>query len=620
MSAAPFRPVSLGGSLRARFTARADGTTWIESEEALRDYPARLTDRLLHWADVAPERTLIARREAGGAWREIGFAQACAAGRGIAQALIERGLTAERPVAVLSGNDIEHFLLMLGCLLAGVPIVPISPAYTLLSQDHGKLRHIFGVATPGLVFAADGAAFGAAIQAAAAADCEVVLTRGAFDARASTPFSALLATPPSAAVERRHATVGPDTIAKLLFTSGSTKLPKAVINTHRMLASNQQTILQSFPVLAEEPPVLVDWLPWNHTFGGNHNTGIVIYNGGTLYIDEGKPTPAGIGETLRNLREISPTVYFNVPKGFEAIAQAAEVDAQLRATLFKRVRFFFFAGAGLSQPTWDRIDAVAQQACGERIRMLTGLGMTETAPFAICANGADVRSGHVGLPAPGWTIKLVPIGDKCEIRYRGPSLTPGYWRNSEQTADAFDEDGFFMSGDAVRYIDPAAPGKGLLFDGRTAEDFKLSTGTFVSVGPLRARIIAAGAPYVQDAVIAGINRDAVGALLFPNPDDCRDLAQLGHRAPIRDVLDAPAVRAFFQQLVDALWAGGTGSASRVAFLHVMEQPPSIDHGEVTDKGSINQRAALTRRAALVDALYGDATAAGPVTVYRARQG
>ena len=388
-SAPRYRALPLGGSLAAEFRRRADGSTVVVSREPLAPYPERLTERLLDWADRAPERTLVAKRVRGGDWRRVSYREAVQGARSVAQALLDFGLSAERPVAILSDNDIEHLLLALGAMLAGVPFAPVSPAYSLVSQDHGKLRHILGMLTPGLVFAS-GAQYARAIAAAVPAETRVVLTEGSLDTRPVTPFAELLATAPTAAVDAAHARVGADTIAKFLFTSGSTRLPKGVINTQRMLCANQQMIRQCFPALAEEPPVLVDWLPWNHTFGGNHNVGLVIYNGGTLYIDEGKPTPALIGETLRNLREIAPTIYFNVPKGFEEIANALEVDPVLRKTFFSRVNMFFFSGAGLSQPVWDKLDAVAEKACGERIRMLTGLGMTETAPFAICAKAHEV--------------------------------------------------------------------------------------------------------------------------------------------------------------------------------------------------------------------------------------
>ena len=605
MSASPprYRELPLGGSLTAHFEQRADGTTLVTSTEPLQPYPLRLTDRLVHWAGVEPDHTLAAKRLQGGDWRRISYAQALHSARCIAQALIDLKLSAERPVAILSDNDLEHLLLGLGAMLAGVPYAPISPAYSTVSQDYGKLKDILDTLTPGLVLASSASAYGRAIAATVPADTPVALTTGRIEGRVTLSFEALLATVPTAQVDAAHARVDADTIAKFLFTSGSTKLPKGVINTQRMLCSNQQMILQCFPALGRERPVLVDWLPWNHTFGGNHNVGLTIYNGGTLYIDDGKPTPALIGETLRNLREIAPTVYFNVPKGFEEIAHALEADTALRERFFSRVRMLFFAGAGLSQPVWDQLDRMAERACGERIRMLTGLGMTETAPFAICANGPQVRSGDVGLPAPGITLKLVPAEGKHEVRYRGACVTPGYWRAPEQTAQSFDAEGYYASGDALRPIDPQQPQRGYAFDGRIAEDFKLATGTFVSVGPLRARVIAAGAPCVQDVVVAGVNRNELGLLIFPRLDACLALAGAAPGTPTLDVLEAPAVREFFQRLADALHRSGTGSATRVARCLVLVDPPSIDRGEVTDKGSINQRAVLTHRDALVEHLY-----------------
>ena len=419
---------------------------------------------------------------------------------------------------------------------------------------------------------------------------------------ATTPLSALLGTRPTPAVDAAMAATGPDTITKFLFTSGSTKLPKAVVNTHRMWCANQQQMRQSMPVLTEEPPVLVDWLPWNHTFGGNHNVGLVIYNGGTLYIDDGKPTPALMGETLRNLREVAPTLYFNVPTGFEAIAHAMKSDDALRRNLLSRVRMFFYAGAALAQPIWDALHECQEREIGERIVMGTGLGMTESAPFAVFVTGPDVKAGHIGVPTPGLELKLVPAQGKTEVRYKGPNITPGYWRNEEATRECLDEEGFFCTGDAVQWIDACNLHQGLKFDGRIAEDFKLATGTFVSVGPLRAKIIAAGAPYVQDAVITGLNLNEVGALLFPT-QAVRQLASLPADAPMQQVIESASVQAQLQKVANALAAEATGSASRVARLHFMAEPPSIDKGEVTDKGSINQRAVLSHRAALVDALH-----------------
>ena len=598
----PFRACTVGGCLDATLEKRADGSLVIRSTEALGAYPERLTDMLEHWAAKTPNHVFVAGRKQGGEWETITFAQMLARAQAIGQALAARGLNAERPIAILSENDLEHLSLAFGAMWAGVPYAPVSTAYSLISQDYGKLKHILGKLTPGLVFASS-SAYGKAIAATVGADVEVVLTQGEVQGHTHTPFSELLATKPSAEGAAAHAKVTGDTILKFLFTSGSTKLPKGVITTNRMLSANQQMIRQSSIFLTEEPPVLVDWLPWNHTFGGSHNVGIALFNGGTLYIDDGKPTPAGIKETLRNLREIPSTVHYNVPKGFEEIALAMDTDTVLRDTFFKNLKSTFFAGAGLSQAVWDHLDRHAIAARGERVRMVTGLGMTETSPTCTNAMHDEVGAGHIGLPNPGCEVKLAPVAGKVEIRFRGPHVMPGYWREPELTKEAFDEEGFYCTGDAVTFVDETNLRQGLLFDGRIAEDFKLGTGTFVSVGPLRGKVIAAGAPYVQDAVVTGINRDEIGLLIFPRLDTCRTLSSLGAEAGLAEVLHAQAVRAQFQQLADALWASGTGSANRVARLHVLVEPPSIDKGEVTDKGSINQRAVLTARAALVEALY-----------------
>jgi feruloyl-CoA synthase len=602
---ARYRAARVGGCLQATIEPHPDGGHVLRSVEALGPAPERLTDCLRHWAHSAPERTFVARRAAGGGgWVRIGYAQMQDRARRIGQALLEHGLSVERPLAILSDNDLEHLTLTMGAMWAGVPVVPVSPAYSLLSQDHGKLRHILGVVTPGMVFAAS-PAFARAIDAAVPADTPVVLTEGTLPGRATRRFAELLAAEPGAALDAAHARTGPDTIVKFLFTSGSTREPKAVINTHRMLCSNQQMLRQAMAFLADEPPVLVDWLPWNHTFGGNHNVGICLVNGGTLYIDEGKPTAKGIAQTLANLREIAPTVYFNVPKGFEELALAMETDEVLRRQLFSRVQAFMFAGAGLSQAVWDRLDRQAEATVGERIRIITGLGMTETAPSCTFAVWPGAQSGHIGLPCPGVAVKLSPLDGKMEIRFRGPNVMPGYWRAPEQTAAAFDEEGYYRTGDAARFVDPADPSRGLAFDGRIAEDFKLSSGTFVSVGPLRARVIAAGDPLVWDAVVAGQDRDDIGLLIFPRLDEVRARFGLDAALPAADVVAMAPVRAFFQALMDRLWADGTGSASRPARALLLAEPPHIDLGEVTDKGSINQRAVLSHRAALVDRLYAE---------------
>jgi len=599
---AKYRPAHVGGCVTATVQTRPGGVVLMRSTEALQAHPARVTDRLEHWAGQAPNRSFVAKRDASGKWQHISYAQMLDRVQRVGQALVQRGLSAERPVAILSDNDLEHLTLALAAMWVGVAHTPVSPAYSLLSTDHAKLRHIFATTTPGLVFAS-GPAYAKAIAAVAGPDVHVVLTEGQLDGRSTTPFSELLATEPGPEAAAAHAATGPDTIVKFLFTSGSTKDPKGVVNTNRMLTANQQMLRQCMAFLADAPPVLVDWLPWNHTFGGNHNVGITLYNGGTLYIDDGKPTPKGIAETLRNLREISPTIYFNVPKGFEEISVAMDHDDALRESLFRRVKAFMFAGAGLAQAVWDRLDRHAERSIGERIRVITGLGMTETAPSCTFAVGSDVKAGWIGLPAPGVEVKLVPLGDKTEIRFRGPNVMPGYWRAPAQTAEAFDEEGFYCTGDAVTFVDLTDPGRGLMFDGRIAEDFKLSSGTFVSVGPMRAKVLAHGSPLVQDSVVAGINRDDIGLLVFPRIDECRKLAKLPADTTVAQVLAHPIVHSFFQGLADRLWREGTGGANRVARMHVLVEPPSMETGEVTDKGSINQRAVLKQRAAIVEALY-----------------
>ncbi len=593
----------------------APGVQYLHSEVPLGDYPPRMTDRLVHWAHHTPGRSFMAQRERleggrTGDWRHISYAQALEHARSIGQALLDRGLNAERPVVILSENDLDHAMLALGCLYAGVPFCPVSPAYAIVSQDFEKLRHVLQTLTPGLVFARDAKRYARAIAATVQAGTEVVYAESAADSSGFTSFADLLATPATPAVDAAMQATGPDTITKFLFTSGSTKLPKAVINTNRMWCANQQQVLQAMPGIEGESPVLVDWLPWNHTFGGNKNVGMTLYNGGTLYIDDGKPTPAGIAETLRNLREIAPTLYFNVPTGFEYIAQAMQDDALLRATLLSRVRMFFYAGAALSQPIWDSLHQTQEAHCGERIVMGTGLGMTESSPFALFITGPEVQTGDLGVPAPGLELKLVEVDGKTEGRYRGPNVTPGYWRAPEATAEAFDEEGFFCTGDTLQWIDPDNIHKGLRFDGRIAEDFKLATGTFVNVGPLRAKIIHAGAPYVQDAVLTGINLKEVGALIF-GTSACRTLSGLGDGASLQEVMHSAPVQAKFQQVINELAAHATGSASRIARAVLMTEPPSIDRGEITDKGSINQRAVLKHRAEIAEALH---TGALPFTL------
>nr|WP_232965984.1 feruloyl-CoA synthase [Pseudomonas palleroniana] len=596
-----YRAVSIGHAPVE--VTEEQGVLHMRSLEPLAELPRRLLDRLVHWAGVRPEQTFIAARQADGEWRRVSYAQMLDSVRAIAQSLLGFGLSAHKPLALLSGNDIEHLQMALGAMYAGIPYCPISPAYSLLSQDFAKLRHVCDLLQPGLLFVSDAPAYQRAIDAVVPADTPLISVRGEVPGRTHVSFTRLLQTPGGAEAEAAFNATGPDTIAKFLFTSGSTKLPKAVITTQRMLCANQQMLLQTFPVFGEEPPVLVDWLPWNHTFGGSHNVGIVLYNGGTFYLDDGKPTAQGFAQTLRNLKEISPTAYLTVPKGWEELVNALEQDAELRECFFARMKLFFFAAAGLSQSVWDRLDRVAERHCGERIRMMAGLGMTEAAPSCTFTTGPLSMAGYIGLPAPGCEVRLVPVDGKFEGRFRGPHIMPGYWRAPEQTAEVFDEQGYYCSGDALKLADPRQPQWGLMFDGRIAEDFKLSSGVFVSVGPLRNRAVLEGSPYVQDVVIAAPDRECLGALVFARLYECRRLAGLSAEASDTEVLASAPVRQWFADWLQRLNREATGNASRLEWIALLDEPASIDRGEITDKGSINQRAVLQWRAAKVEALY-----------------
>jgi feruloyl-CoA synthase len=589
MTGAPYREVRLGPS-DVVVDRRPDGSILVRSPHSLGTYPARMTEPLDYWARHASYRTFLAQREPKWGWRNVTYAETQFFARRIGQALVNRGLSVEHPVIILSGNEIEHALLGIGCMYAGVPYAPISTAYSLVSTDFSQLRYIFDLLTPGLVYVSDGALYERAIRAVLPSYAELVVNINAIPG--ATPFADLVNAEPNDSLDQAYAQVHADTVFKILFTSGSTGIPKGVINTHRMWASNQEMALSYFAFLADEPPVIVDWLPWNHTFGGNADVGLVLYNGGSLYIDRGRPAPGLFDETIHTLRMIAPTMYWNVPKAFEALIPHLRDDPSLRKRFFSRLKLLYYAGAGLSQQVWEDLAEIALQECGERILLLTGLGSTETAPHALFGLKESDRPGLVGVPAPGVELKLVPNNSgKFEARLRGPNITPGYWRRLDLTRAAFDEEGFYKLGDCLRFADESDPGKGFVFDGRIAEDFKLSSGTWVSVGPLRARFVAHCAPYVQDVVIAGHDRDYIGALIFPTAEG-------------RGVVDPPAV---FKNLLETFAASSTGNSNRIAAAIILEQPPSIDAQEITDKGSINQRAVLENRRDQVEELYRQST-------------
>ena len=552
---------------------RADGSLLLRSPQKLGPYSRCITEWLVQWSDQTPSRPFLAERR-GEAWRTVSYREAYGAARRIGQALIERGLGAEKPVAILSDNSIDHALLALGAMHVGIPAAPVSPAYSLMSKDFGKLKAIFELLKPGLVYAGEPEKFGAALEAVKAK---------------STPVAELLETNPGSTLEREHLKVRPDSVAKILFTSGSTGIPKGVINTHRMLCANQQMLAQAWPFVDDQPPVLVDWLPWNHTFGGNHNFNLVLRNGGTLYIDGGKPVPGLVETTVRNLKEIAPSLYFNVPRGYDLLLPHLERDAELRRSFFRELEVVFYAAAALPQNLWDRLLRLANaEKRGGDFAMLSAWGSTETSPLATSVHFAMDRPGVIGLPVAGCELKLAPFGGKLEVRVRGPNVTPGYYRRPDLTSASFDEEGFYRIGDAVKLADPREPAKGIVFDGRVAEDFKLSTGTWVNVGMVRVKLIAAADPIVQDAVITGHDRAEVGALVFLS-------------AAAKD-LKPDEIRSKLSQALARLTAEG-GSSMHPVRLLVLTEPPSIDANEITDKGYMNQRAVLERRAALVERLY-----------------
>jgi feruloyl-CoA synthase len=608
----PLRVISFGDPA-VTVERRDGGTIYLRPKIALGDYPVRLTDRLHHWARLEPNRIFMAERAAGG-WRQITYAQLLDSSRRIASALLARNLSAERPIVILSGNSIDHALVAFGALYAGIPFCPVSPAYSLVSKDYGKLGFLMKLLTPGLVFADDANKFADALRGNVSEETEILAAHGTVSGRDVTMLGNLLATPEHPGLDAAHDAIGPNTIAKFLLTSGSTGNPKAVINTQRMICANQVMLRETLAFLKDEPPVIVDWLPWNHTFGGNHNIGLTLFNGGSMYLDEGKPMPGGIEETVRNLREVSPTVYFNVPKGYESLLPYLRDDKALRAKFFHRLHAMFFSGAALSPFVWNSLDELAVQETGFRVPMLTGLGATETAPFFMSVRPATSRSGHVGLPVSGNDAKLIPNNGKLEVRAKGPNVTPGYWRQPDLTAAAFDEEGFYKFGDALKSVDPNDFNAGFDFDGRIAEDFKLASGTWVSVGPLRARFVAACAPMVRDVVIAGINRDEVSALVILDLDGCRLINPALPPDDLAAAASDPAIRQALRERLVKFLATSTGSSTRITRAVLIATPLSIDRGEVTDKGSINQRAVLDHRSGLIDELYSSTPAADVITL------
>jgi feruloyl-CoA synthase len=600
---APYRPIAFA-PVDIACDATPDGGYRLRSRTPLAPHAPSLGGMFRAAVAAQPDRTFLAERAADG-WRMLSYAACRPIVDAIAAGLIERGLSAERPVMILSGNSIDHALLMLAGYTAGIPIAPISVAYSLQSHDHARLKQIAALLRPGLIYVADTAPFAGALGALDLSGIEIVASHNGAQRAGVTPLAALAAARPGAAVERAVAACGADTIAKFLFTSGSTGSPKAVINTHGMLTANQQQIAQIWPFLAQAPPVLVDWLPWNHTFGGNHNFNLALRHAGTFYIDAGKPMPAPVGETVRNLSDVSPTVYFNVPAGYAALLPHLERDEGFAKSFFAKVRFIFYAGAALPQDLWTRLEAAAVRATGTRIPLTSSWGTTETAPLATASHFITDRSGMIGVPAPGVEVKLVPRDGKLEVRVRGPNVTPGYWKRPDLTAAAFDEEGFYRPGDAVCFADPDDVAKGVMFDGRLAEDFKLATGTWVHVGGLRVGALASASPVLQDAIVAGENRPFVGLLAWLNPAGCRQLTGEDD-ASLAELARHPEVRNHLRRTLAQWNATHPGSSECISRILLLPDLPSIDANEITDKGYVNQRAAAAFRHREIAQLFAEA--------------
>jgi feruloyl-CoA synthase len=586
---------------------RPDGVVVLKSRIPLKAYEKHIPTALAKWAREAPDRIWLAQRAGPERqWRKLSYGEAKRTVDALTQGLLDLKLDTGRPVAILSGNSIEHALMTQAAMQARLPAAPVSPAYSLMSHDHVKLKYLFDLIKPALLMVQDGPAFEKALKALDLTGVTVVHVARPCDGIDSIAFADLAATPVTSDVEASIAQITPDTVGKLLFTSGSTGMPKAVINTQAMMCANAAMMMQVRPRDPNGPQATyLDWMPWNHTMGGNALFNPALIEGGTLYIDDGRPMPGLIDETLRNLREISPTYYANVPAGYAALAAAMEKDDALSRSFFKNLGLMAYGGARLPDDLYERMQALAVRSTGERLVFYTGWGSTETSPTSTGTYWDTERVGLIGLPFPGVELKMVPVGSKYELRLRGVNVTPGYFGRPDLTKAAFDDEGFYCIGDAGVFVDPDDPVQGIIFAGRVVEDFKLTTGTFVHVGSLRTDAIAAATPVVQDALVAGQDRPYVGLLAWPNLHACRQIVG-NPEASYEDVVRHPEVLSCLKQGLQAHNKSTEGASSmRIARAMLMTEPASIDGNELTDKGYINQRAGLERRAALVERLYAE---------------
>jgi feruloyl-CoA synthase len=579
---------------------RTDGSILLTSTVPLKKSPHRMTQRLVYWANKTPDTIFLGQKDSNGIWQSLTYRETYEKVQSIAQYLLNSGVSVERPLAILAENTLEHALMALAALHIGVPYSVIAPAYSLRSTDYVKLRHTIDLLTPALVFVQNGKNHEKGLNTVAP-NIPVIVVNDPLSNH--IPFVETLHCNVSTAVDAAFKKIKPDTIAKILFTSGSTGLPKGVINTHGNITTNWQQITQTFPWIANGGLTFIDWMPWNHVAGGNHNFGITLYNGGSFYIDEGNPSPQGVVKTVENLRQISPTFYCNVPKGFEDLIPYFQKDKTLRETFFKDLKMLFYAGSSMPQHVWDTYEQLAYETTGKRVLFSTGLGMTETSPSCLFNVHYGSFAGMIGTPVPGLTEKLIPNGDKLEVRFKAPNVMPGYWRNPEATQKAFDSEGYYCTGDALKFVDENDPNQGMIFDGRIAEDFKLNTSTWVSVGVLKGKLIESGKGLIQDAVITGHDRAYIGAIVFPEMNHCRKLAGLGNDADLKTVVNTPSVLAALQAVINTFAKQNTGSSTLVKRALFADFTLSIDKGELTDKGSINQRMILANHADCVELIY-----------------
>ncbi|WP_300514664.1 feruloyl-CoA synthase [Aliiroseovarius sp.] len=579
---------------------RADGTILLRSAEPLSGVANTTGDWLHQWAGEAPDRIFLAERYGAG-WREESYAATLEKVRAISASLLGRGLGPDTPILIMSGNGVDHGLLSLAAQYVGIPTVPVAEQYALIHGAHGRLRHAIELVRPKMAYVVDAAQYAEALALNALEGIEVIASR---PGPGTTPFADLLKGD-GADLDAARANVGPDSVVKLLMTSGSTSSPKAVMTTHRMMCANQAQLADAMPFLRARPPRIVDWLPWNHVFGGSHNFNMMLANGGSLYIDDGKPVQGQFERTVENLSLITGTLCFNVPVGFSMLLGALRDDAALRQRFFEDIDLVFYAGASLPQEIWQGFERMAMEVKGEVPLMTSSWGLTETAPCMMMQQEPTESSGVVGVPVGGVTAKLIPDEDmRCEVRVKGPNLMPGYFGAPGKTSEALDEEGFFITGDAMKFVDPADPNKGMKFDGRISEDFKLLTGTWVRAAQLRIDMLAALSPLAADLVITGADQDEIGVMIFPN---VAELKAEGFGLQDEDgAYCCPLLLGEIHRRLATHAATGTSSSTRVARAMVLSEPASMPEGEMTAKGNLNFRKVLSRRADLLNRLYVDA--------------